>query len=148
MIRILPPLLFLIFVIGMGIACWMFGFKHYLLYPWNLIGLPFLIIGITIAQMSKNVFKKEDTNIDTFKKPNKMITGGFYKFSRNPMYLGFVIALLGVALLYQASLLSLFLLIVFSIILDKWYISFEEKMMHQEFGKEYEAYKNLTRRWI
>lgn len=98
--------------------------------------------------MSKNVFKKEDTNIDTFKKPNKMITGGFYKFSRNPMYLGFVIALLGVALLYQASLLSLFLLIVFSIILDKWYISFEEKMMHQEFGKEYEAYKNLTRRWI
>jgi protein-S-isoprenylcysteine O-methyltransferase Ste14 len=105
--RILPPVLFFIFAISMGLVCWGVGFDHYIQFPYNLSGLPLLIVGLAIAQFNKKMFLKTDVNINTFDKPNKLITTGFYKLSRNPMYLGFAIALLGISLLYQLSISSL-----------------------------------------
>ncbi len=146
--KLLPPQLFIIFAIGMGVICWALGLKHYLSYPWNLIGLLFLVGGIFLAQSSKNHFIKHRTNVNTFKEPDKLVTSGFFRFSRNPMYLGFVIALFGIALLYQASLSSLILTVFFALIVDRWYIAYEEKMMQEVFGEDYRQYSQNTRRWI
>lgn len=44
--KLLPPLLFVLFVLLMGLVCWAFEFKHNVLFPFNLIGIPFLLGGV------------------------------------------------------------------------------------------------------
>ena len=68
--------------------------------------------------------------------------------SRNPMYLGMLIALFGFALLYQGALSSFAFVFVFMIIADRWYIRFEELAMRNKFGRSYEEYCERTRRWL
>jgi len=63
------------------------------------------------------------------------------------MYLGFVIALLGLSLLL-GSLASLFVVVAFLVITDRWYIKFEEAVMAKTFGNQYAEYKSKTRRWL
>jgi len=146
--KLLPPLLFVLFAILMGVLCWGFGFKHNIIYPLNLIGLPFLLTGLLIAQASKKLFIKLKTNVNTFDEPDKLVATGFYRYSRNPMYLGFAVAIIGIAVLYQGAISSFILAIIFLIVTDRWYIKFEERAMLNKFGKEYESYCQNTRRWI
>lgn len=82
----------------------------------------------------------------TFDKPSKWVTEGVYQYSRNPMYLGLVITLFGSALLMGVAIVSLLLVGVLGIIIDRWYIAFEEKAMRHAFGLEYEAYCQNVRR--
>ena len=146
--KLLPPLLFILFAILMGFLCWGFGFKHNILYPFNLIGLPFLVTGLLITQASKNLFRKLKTNVYTFNEPDKLVTTGFYRHSRNPMYLGFTIAIIGIAVLYQGAISSFILALVFIVVTDRWYIKFEERAMLKKFGNDYDDYCQNTRRWI
>ena len=88
------------------------------------------------------------TNVMTFEQPDVLVTQGVYRYSRNPMYLGFVVALLGSSLLMGASISSFLLVALFFIITDRWYIRFEELEMTKKFGAEYQAYSNNVRRWI
>ena len=84
----------------------------------------------------------------TFDKPSKLLTNGLFKYSRNPIYLGLLLAILGVALLTKGSILSLSIVLIFFVITDRWYIAFEEKMMLEKFGDEYTDYCKKVRRWI
>ncbi len=80
-----------------------------------------------------NSFRKQNLTIDTFGTPAGLIRGGLYHYSRNPMYLGFAVMLVGVWLLLGA-LAPLIGVIVFIIVADRWYIAFEEKSMQAQFG--------------
>lgn len=146
--KLLPPALFVLFAIAMGIICWGFEFTHTILFPYNMVGIPLLLGGIILAQASKNVFVTTGTNVHTFDDPDTMITEGFYRYSRNPMYLGFVIAIIGIAILYQGSLSSFGMAFLFFVITDRWYVRFEEDAMFKKFGAAYTSYTQRTRRWI
>ena len=146
--KLLPPVLFIIFVILMGIVCWGFGFSHLVEYPYNLIGLPFLLGGLLLAQASKKIFLRLKTNVDTFKDPDILVTTGIFRFTRNPMYLGFVVSLIGAAILYQGAVSSFILAVIFFVITDRWYIRYEERALLDKFGNEYEMYRTSTRRWV
>ena len=77
----------------------------------------------------------------------KLVTSGLYQFSRNPMYLGMVIFLIG----WTVLLGNLWLLagpIGFVIYIQRFQITPEERMMTTKFGADYAAYKNRVRRWI
>lgn len=144
--KLLPPILFIIcFLLAI-----IFNFItqiHVIGYPYNWIGIIFLFIGLFISKMSSNHFQKAKTNINTFDEPDKLITSGMFKYSRNPMYLGFVMALLGISVIL-GTVSAIIILIMFILITDQWYIKFEEKMMIKKFGDQYVDYKKTTRRWI
>ncbi|NOH97383.1 isoprenylcysteine carboxylmethyltransferase family protein [Vibrio sp. 99-70-13A1] len=146
--KLLPPVLFLIFIIAMGLMCWSISATHLLIFPFNLIGLPIISAGLMLAMTGKQLFKKLETNIMTFDEPTMLVTEGIYQYTRNPMYLGFTIAMLGFSMLMGASVVSLLMAVIFLFITDRWYISFEEQMMHTKFGKDYEEYCRKVRRWI
>lgn len=146
--KILPPVLFVLFIIVMGIICWRMGFPHNIAYPHNLVGLPFVVSGLMLAAAGKMLFKKLDTNIMTFDEPDKLVTSGVFKYTRNPMYLGFVVAMLGFSLLMGAAISSMLLTMLFLMITDRWYIAFEEKAMYKKFGLDYEEYCRKVRRWV
>lgn len=146
--KLLPPKLFLLFALAMGPVCWALGSQHHILYPLNLSGLALLVLGIGIAKWGKTLFAKRKTNINTFDSPDLLITEGLYKYSRNPMYLGFAIAIFGVAILFQGAFSSFVFAFLFIFITDRWYIGFEEKVMREKFGQSYRDYCKNTRRWI
>jgi protein-S-isoprenylcysteine O-methyltransferase Ste14 len=112
-----------------------------------MVGIPIVTFGIGLAVYGKVLFHRLKTNIYTFKKPDRLITTGIFAYSSNPMYLGLAIASLGAAL-WARSLTPWAIAIAFCIILDRWYVRFEENMMQQTFGDDYKSYQVKVRRWI
>ncbi|MCP5090907.1 MAG: isoprenylcysteine carboxylmethyltransferase family protein [Gammaproteobacteria bacterium] len=76
-----------------------------------------------------------------------LITSDVFALTRNPMYLGMVMMLLGVALFTGAWPFYLSAL-AYGLILDKIFCRYEERKMHGSFGKCYEKYVTKVRRWL
>ena len=76
-----------------------------------------------------------------------MVTSGVFRFTRNPMYMGFTLILFGAAVLFGT--LSPFLVIPFFMaLIERRFIRTEEKMLELKFGQAYLDYKKKVRRWI
>lgn len=87
------------------------------------------------------------TNIKTFDRPDVLVTDGAFAFSRNPMYLGFSIALVGFAI--KLNVWPAFVVAgAFIVVAHFWYIRFEERMAEATFGAAYDDYRRRTRRWL
>ena len=82
-----------------------------------------------------------------FKKVNKLVTSGIFKYSRNPMYLGMLMVVLSTSIFYLNiySILTPFLFIFW---INKFQIKREEAFLTEKFGKEYLSYTNKTRKWL
>ncbi|WP_235284742.1 isoprenylcysteine carboxylmethyltransferase family protein (plasmid) [Vibrio coralliilyticus] len=107
-----------------------------------------IVLGLWLSAEGKRLFAQLNTNIMTFGQPTLLVTQGIYQYTRNPMYLGFAVALLGVAILSGASLPALFLTLLFILITDRWYIRFEEQILRDTFGQGYDQYCRQVRRWV
>ena len=90
--------------------------------------MPLLAAGLGIANWHARLFKRVDTNIMTFDEPDKLVQDGLFRYSRNPMYLGFTIAMTGIAVLL-GSLSPVIVLVMWIAVTQFWYIPFEENMM-------------------
>jgi protein-S-isoprenylcysteine O-methyltransferase Ste14 len=145
--KILPPILFLVSVLLMVLPWKVLPLSIWVSYPFNLLGLIPLFLGLGLTIIGSRKFDQVGTNIKTFNDPNVLVTEGVFKYSRNPMYLGFVLALVGVSVLLGA-LSSLLVAIAFFVITDRWYVRFEEQAMLRIFGDSYVSYKARTRRWV
>jgi len=111
------------------------------------IGILILISGLLITFYSFYLFKKNKTPILPGHKPTFAVMEGTYKFTRNPMYLGVAIALLGAAV-YFGNILSFLSPIIFFLIMNFKFVPLEEKIMENLFGEKYLTYKKKVRRWV
>lgn len=145
--RLLPPILLLITWALMILASIFAPLATTLPAPWAYIGLPIAALGLLLSIIGARTFKAKETNIMTFDKPDKLVTTGLFAWSRNPMYLGFATCALGGAI-FMGTLSPLIIAGMFCITLDRWYVRFEEAMMHATFGAEYASYCAQVRRWI
>jgi len=146
--KLLPPHLFVLSVIGIVLSGFL-ELSHYPIpYPFNLLGLVLLFLGLGIANWHKALFARRKTNIFTFEQPDRLVKEGLFRYSRNPMYLGFVLALGGVVLLVRGGWVSWLIWGFFGLVVDRWYILYEEKVMQNKFGEEYLAYREEVRRWL
>lgn len=145
--RILPPILLLICIVLMSLLYIIFPFIKVIVYPLNLLGIFFVLLGISIAFIGSNKFKRVGTTEMTFNEPSILVTNGIYKISRNPMYLGLTTILVGVAIMF-GNITSFVILVAFIVIINQWYIKYEEKVLEGKFGEEYLIYKSKVRRWI
>ena len=115
--------------------------------PFNLLGILFFAAGLLILFLSFGLFKKKDTPILPGQKPSALVIEGPYKFTRNPMYLGVTLALLGITI-YLGDILAFLAPIVFFAFVSARFVPREEKLMENLFGKKYLDYKKRVRRWI
>jgi protein-S-isoprenylcysteine O-methyltransferase Ste14 len=145
--RIMPPTLFYMCIILMVLLAWLWPIKMVVRSPYNIIGVFPLSLGLGIAIWGSRKFEQVGTTIKTFDEPSKLVTDGLFRLSRNPMYLGFALTLLGIWLVLGA-LSPLSGVAIFVVITDRWYIPFEERMLIERFGREFENYRSRTRRWI
>lgn len=107
------------------------------------------VIGMSLGVMGVTQFRIAQTtpNPQALEKVSSLVTSGIYRYSRNPMYLGLVLILLGWAF-YLSHFLAFVLLPVFILYMTRFQIQPEEQMMARKFGKTYQAYLNKVRRWI
>jgi protein-S-isoprenylcysteine O-methyltransferase Ste14 len=145
--RLVPPELVLILLVAMAGLYFVLPGPVVVAFPYNLAGAVVAALGLLITLSGARLFGRVGTNIKAFNEPGVLVTEGPFRWSRNPMYLGFVLLLLGTAILLGTATPFLGPLI-FAIAADRWYIAFEERAMRQKFGADYEAYMRRTRRWI
>ncbi len=75
-----------------------------------------------------------------------LVVTGIYRYTRNPMYLGGLVMLSGLAL-FLAKLSACFFLLFFVIYLTRFQIMPEEKVLRARFGAEFDDYTRRVRRW-
>lgn len=107
----------------------------------------FIALGMSIIVVAAGLFKKADTALLPFHKSTDLVTSGPYKITRNPMYLGMVLILVGIAFVL-GSLPPFFVIPLFIFIIQTNFIQGEERFMEDIFGDEYLDYKKRVRRWI
>ena len=144
---LIPPLLAALCAMLMGLLSLVWPLASILPSPWNWTGIVVVAAGMALAGIGRLQFTREGANIWTFDAPTRLVTGGAFRFTRNPMYLGFTIALFGWGMLLGAA--SPFIVwLAFVGICNFWYIPFEENRMLESFGQGYADYRAKTRRWL
>ena len=115
--------------------------------PWRWHGVFPLALGMALVLWPAGLFNRAGTTIRPFERSSALVVGGPYRLSRNPIYLGMAIILVGVGVL--AGSLTPFLVVpVFMVLIERRFIRKEEAMLEQAFGASYAAYKARVRRWI
>lgn len=112
-----------------------------------IIGVLLAVGGIWLAAVARRLFEREGTNVVPTQPALKIVTSGPYRFTRNPMYLGMVLALLGVSLVFSLEW-GVIATPVLWLALDRLIVVREEAYLRRKFGPEYETLLKRTRRWL
>lgn len=143
----LPPIYLFIAIIAMAWINYIYPLIK--VFRGNIRYMGFLVIlgGIIIILIAARSFNKRNTPIRPFKKPENLITEGIYKFSRNPIYLGMVVILIGCGM-FLGGLTSFLVIPAFIWAIQTNFIIIEEQLLLNTFGKTYADYLSRVRRWI
>lgn len=114
-----------------------------------ILGAGVALLGAALDALGVIAFLRARTTVNPLKpsRTSTIVRGGIYRHTRNPMYLGMLLFLLGFAL-YLAHPLAFLLLPVFVAYLTRYQIMPEERFLAAKFGAEYAAYASRVRRWI
>jgi protein-S-isoprenylcysteine O-methyltransferase Ste14 len=115
--------------------------------PWHLSGIAFIVAGISLAVWGNRQFSHAGTTVNPFEEASTLVTSGPFRVSRNPMYLGMVLVLLGTALLLR-ELAPFLIPFLFAWLIASRFIRHEENRLHAQFGDAYAAYARRVRRWL
>lgn len=115
----------------------------------RIVASVFSLIGIVVAGLGVLEFRRARTTVNPLKPgaSSALVTRGVYQRTRNPMYLGFLLVLVGVAIA-TANLLALLFLPLFVLYINEFQIKPEERALSARFRDEYEKYSSRVRRWI
>ncbi len=113
----------------------------------SLLGLILIFSGISLVFVSLRFMRKMKTTFIPDGTPEVLISSGPFKFSRNPIYLGMLTILVGVAFLIS-SLSAIIIAFVFGTIINFTWIAHEEKKLQELFSEDWENYSSKVRRWI
>ena len=141
-----PPHYLLVLSLCM-LATWFFTETPTQTLPLSLVGLFLIGFGFLLAFNSISIFLKAKTGVVPFSESTTLITEGFYKYTRNPMYVGMNSFLLGLLIILNNPLNFIFLVVFFFIVRNMFVIK-EEVQMEETFGEEYLTYKSKVRRWL
>ncbi len=143
----MPPAWLLAALATQGLLAWLLPIAEVVPWPWNSAGLLLVAGGIGLAAAADGQFKRHRTTVKPFQPSTTLVTGGAFRLSRNPMYLGLVLVLLGVAVGSQA--LSPYVVCLgFALLMQLRFVAPEEVMLHEQFGDAYTEYLRRVRRWV
>ena len=124
-------------------------FPYFTLAAFNVLPILSLVSGIAVIVFAIKSFKDYKTTINPLKPEtaSSLVTNGVFKYTRNPMYLGLLLILIYLSLIFNVvggCLVSL----GFIIYITKFQIIPEEVAMEKLFGNQFLEYKQHVRRWI
>lgn len=145
--KLLPPAYVLASIVLMAALHFIAPAARLIPSPWNFLGVILLAVGIVINIVADRAFKRAGTTVKPFQESTSLITTGVYRFSRNPMYLGLVLVVLGIAVI-TGSLTPLAVVPILALLLDRNFIVPEERMLEERFEAAWLEYKKDVRRWM
>ena len=142
-----PPILLLTHVLSAFLLNWLLPLPF--VFPKSLewAGYILVFVGLGFAFSAVNWFMKLHTTLDPHGSVSAIVTSGPYRFSRNPIYLGFVCTLIGLLFAlgnYWGAVLSPLLMVS----LYRLVIKHEEAYLEKKFKDQYTSYKSRVRRWF
>ncbi len=115
--------------------------------PYTYLGIVVMFLGVAFATWAAALFQKAGTSFQLGGGTPVLVKSGPFRMSRNPMYLGMLIWLVGLAVLLGSLAPFLFPLLLF-VLANLIIIPLEEKRMEQLFGEQFIEYKRRVRRWL
>lgn len=113
------------------------------------VAVTLVVAGVLVALAGVLAFRRQTTTVNPFtpEQSSSLVATGIYRFSRNPMYLGLLLALVGWSV-YLANWATALLLPAFVAYLNRFQIQPEERALTQRFGPQFVAYSRSVRRWL
>lgn len=148
-LKIPPVVLVVVFALAMWLlALWLPPVALPALWGQVLAGV-LAAAGIAVALAGVLAFRRANTTVDPRvpQQTSSLVIRGIYRYSRNPMYLGFLLLLAALAS-YLMSAAAMVLLPLFVLYMNRWQIAPEERHLLEKFGAEYQAYLLQVRRWL
>ena len=146
-VPIAPPLLFVLPILASLALEWLVptSFVHGAV-RW-ILGAMLVLAGIALIFGGFITQKRAGTDPIPFNPSTRIVAHGLYRFTRNPMYVGFAFCTLGITMLVDSTWM-LFAAPIGLVLIDRLVIAREEKYLERKFGEEYLNYKGRVRRWI
>jgi protein-S-isoprenylcysteine O-methyltransferase Ste14 len=144
---VLPPVWLLLALVASFLLDRWWPLARLVAVPWNYLGLIPLGVGALMSLTAALSFRRAGTPVVPFTPSTALVTDGWFRLTRNPMYLGLTLILAGVALI-DGTLGAFLPLPVFVAILQWRFIRLEEPFLESIFGDEYRRYCARVRRWV
>lgn len=115
----------------------------------TLVAIAVGAIGLSFDLVSIFGFFRARTTVNPLnpKASAALVTGGLYRYTRNPMYVGLV-CLLAAYTLWKGNAAGIAMIAVFVAWITRFQIMPEERVLAAKFGAEYERYRGRVRRWL
>ena len=118
----------------------------YLLSRQSIVGIALFVIGFTILLVAHITLWRLYSSTLVIKEDHRLITHGVYRFTRHPIYLGTIMATIGLSV-FASSMYGFFAMITqLPFFLNR--IRIEERLLTEEFGDEYREYKMAVKKLI
>lgn len=149
MLRLPPPIWTMIFLALTAGVSWVLGWPQIGWPPHHMaVGTSIFFAGWVLPVWAFRTFRTEGTEVDPMSETNRaLVIRGPYGMTRNPMYLGLIIAALGMAIVVGSWPMLTVPVAVF-LTANFVHIPFEEAKMRRQFGDAYDAYLRHVRRWL
>jgi protein-S-isoprenylcysteine O-methyltransferase Ste14 len=146
-VPIAPPLLFVLPIVASLALEWFVptGFMHGAL-RW-IVGVLIFVAGVALNVVGFITQKRAGTDPIPFNPSTRIVAHGLYRFTRNPMYIGFALCTFGLAVLVDSAWVLL-AVPVGLVLIHRIVVTREELYLERKFGEEYLTYKRRVRRWI
>ncbi len=145
--RIYPPVWVLISALAMAALHHWLPLYHFAWVPETWTVWLLMAPGMLIMLIAAVAFGRARTGIIPFSESTQLLTGGLYRFTRNPMYLGMALALAGAAVAL-GSLSAWIPVPLFVWVIQKEFIVREEAFLEDIYGEAYRQYCQRVRRWL
>jgi len=145
--KVLPPRIFQLAIVAIIVIHFVIPIKYLYDSLIRFIGVIPILTGTYLNIYTDILFKKRKTTIKPSEEPSILIEDGPFRYSRNPVYLGMVLIILGCSLI-SGSILSLLVPVIFTFIIHYKYILIEEAILEKCFGDKYLNYKRKVRCWM
>lgn len=146
-----PPVLLLCALVLAGAGEWLLPLRFLQdrgTFGWQFwLGVLAFVAGAAVAVSGVATFRGAGTHVEPHKPALMLVTSGPYRFTRNPIYWGFLLTLAGIGLIASLDW-GLILLPVLWLALDRMIVVREERYLAAKFGDAYAAFKRHTRRWL
>ena len=115
----------------------------------SVLAFPVAAVGVVLDAIALLYFFRSRTTVNPLKPASAsvLVTGGIYRVTRNPMYLGLATLLLAWAI-YLGNFAALAGVPFFILYMNRFQIASEERALEARFGAEYAAYRRRVRRWL
>jgi len=111
------------------------------------VGLIFIALGFALAIRSVQMFRRAGTHVVPGEPATALVMTGPYRFTRNPIYIGFVLVYFGLSIVLTSMWILLLLLPVL-VVLQRGVVRCEEAYLERRFGEAYNAYAKRVPRWL